>query len=177
MDVESITLLIAVSGLALSVASLTWQVATHKLTGPRMRVEVKHGLRGPAAVISWEPHDPPSDVARHVSDGFNKPVVVVTVRNVGRMAASVDSVNFSVGKVALQPDGAIEGPAMPHRIDAHDAAAWYVDAEPISRMAFAAHEALGGADPCETLVRLTTGKTVKGSVRFDARRLGRFPTR
>ncbi len=48
------TLVIAVLGLVLSVASLTWQAATFVLSGSRVRADLKHGAHNGGVLATEE---------------------------------------------------------------------------------------------------------------------------
>src|SRR5258708_4430487 len=85
------TLVIAVLGLVLSILSLIWQAATYILSGSRVRAELKHGARSADVVVSGPP-----GWKRVAAQGLDEEVIGIEVHNLGRMAASIDSVHAAL---------------------------------------------------------------------------------
>lgn len=131
---ETAALAVAIIGLVLAVLSLVWQAVTFVLAGPRVKVRLKEGLRGPAgAVIA-----PPSiytDAGRAAleADGYNEHVLAVVVTNSGRSPTTVQrwSLHFGNGVVythQLDP----RNPGLPHRLESHTTETWYASVDEIA---------------------------------------------
>ncbi|KAA1399646.1 hypothetical protein [Aeromicrobium ginsengisoli] len=156
---EVFTLTIAVVGLALSVASLTWQVVQHSLTGPRVQAEILWGGlgRGGAAIGPIR-----GDLDRTLQQGFTEPVVAVRGRNRGRMPVDIKGygvegqAGMSLSRFAWDPN-----PPLPHRLESGSEVTFYVPLEDVHRL-IDASETLG---PYNGRIRgsldLSLGKTVK----------------
>ena len=78
---DEVTLVFAVLGLVLAVASLVWQFASFQLSGPRVRVRLREGLRDLQGVLIGPPAMYPNAVGEHV--------LAVEVVNSGRLPATV----------------------------------------------------------------------------------------
>lgn len=181
-----VTLIIAVLGLALSVASLVWQAATFRLEGPRVRVELQAGAmagRGYGRVplkADWR-----TSVRQMQAQGMSKPIAVLVVRNVGRAATTV--VGYSVkGKngVAFGLTGAPPGtPALPHRLEAGsmvlyylDLIDYYLDLIDVASVAYASRQVRDGAKRVFGVVDLGSGKVIHSKESFgEAELLGVRP--
>lgn len=102
-------LVISVLALVLSVASLTWQIATHHLNGDRVVVQLGTSIPVGAA-------------------GFLPNCRSITARNRGRTAVTVTSVAVDVGngktaQIGAQLVGALSDP-LPHRLEPGASASW-----------------------------------------------------
>jgi hypothetical protein len=164
------TLVIPVLGLVQSVASLTWQAATFVLSGSRVRADLKHGAANAAGFLTGAP-----GVYRSVDDqGLGDEVIGVKVRNVGRLAASVDSIEVAMaGGMRMQMPSEVMGQSLPHRLEPQSSASWFVPAEPIQRVIRANAQVLKRSDPCEVWIEVeVVGKTVRTR---QAMRLGSRP--
>lgn len=119
------TLAIAVIGAITGVASLAWTIASHVLTGARVKVELRGGWIGPGGAVTM-PMDG-FDPSALPPDGFHRLVAAVQVRNVGRLPATVVNWGVNIGKTQL---GQVVGPwnkPLPHRVDVEEQEAWFVD--------------------------------------------------
>ena len=132
--VDTAALVIAIISLVLAVLSLAWQAVTFVLTGPRVKVCLKEGLRGPLGVMIA----PPSvytDAGRAAleADGYTEHVLAVVVTNAGRSATTVRgwSLHFGNGVVYTnQMDP--RNPALPHRLEPHTTETWYATVDEIA---------------------------------------------
>jgi hypothetical protein len=120
--VTTATLVFAVLGLVLSVASLVWQAATYTLSGPRVRADLRVGATNGQA-FGHVPAGPDwqRQVEHMVAQGMHTPILAVVVRNVGRQATSVTGyqVYLDTGQ-RLGLTGTPQGtPSLPHRLEAH----------------------------------------------------------
>jgi hypothetical protein len=128
---DTTTLVIAVVGLVLSVASLVWQAASFRLSGPRVKVHLREGFRGPLGVMVA----PPSvytDVGRAalVRQGYTEHVLVIEAVNKGRLAATVNNWSLRFGNRAVYENPTDPGnPALPHRLESYTSATWTAPVE------------------------------------------------
>ncbi|MBV9098822.1 MAG: hypothetical protein JO079_12275 [Frankiaceae bacterium] len=117
-------LVVALVGLALSVASLTWQAATFFLSGYRVRVELLLGARGMGGVATG-PVSSAQFLDHLASQGMTQPVLAVRAINVGRLPVTVTGCsvvsNTDVG--FYEPDGITN---LPHRLEPGSNETWYV---------------------------------------------------
>lgn len=110
---EVATLVIAVFGLVLSVVSPTWQAATFMLSGSRVRAELTFGYRLGDVVVTQ-----PTGWQQVAAQGFTEQVIGIKVRNVGRLAASIDTVEAALpGGTRTTMLESIIGPPLPHRLE------------------------------------------------------------
>jgi|GEM_PF-1339500 len=121
------TLVIAVVGLGLSALSLGWQAASFLLSGPRVRVHLQEGLRGPGGAV-LAPSSIYTDDGRAALErqGFDEPILAVIVVNRGRLPATVGnwSIRFGNG-AAYQNPGDPRNPALPYRLEPFTSESWY----------------------------------------------------
>jgi hypothetical protein len=125
--VDTAALVIAIVGLVLAAFSLGWQAVTFVLSGPRVKVRLKEGLRGLGGVIIAPPSIyPDSGRASLEADGYTEHVLAVVVTNSGRSATTVQrwSLNYGNGVVFThQLDS--RNPVLPHRLEPHTTETWY----------------------------------------------------
>jgi hypothetical protein len=161
---DTTTLVIAVVGLALAAASLAWQTATFALTGSRVRADILRGAIGRGGLVSsppekWNANSP----AALAAQGFTEPVVAVEVRNVGRMAVSVQKVTAYLDNgIGFSPTQT-ETP-LPFRLEPGSSEKWWVEAAVLHAAIVASrHAGIGGSDHprVHVAVGLGTGKVVK----------------
>jgi hypothetical protein len=114
------TLVIAVLGLAVAVAGIGWQIAAHTLSGAVVRVEICLGALGAGGAVIGKPGDADVDFAQLRAQGYDTPVVVVQIRNVGRLAVDVTHWCIATHKLTYTPvaDLAAVNPRLPYRLDA-----------------------------------------------------------
>jgi hypothetical protein len=122
---------------------------------------LKHGARNAAVAVTNAPGS--QQLRRLAEQGFTEEVVGVEVRNIGRMAATVDRVQAALaGGVKLQPVADLGGPTLPHRLEPQSAASWFLPAEPIRRAVAASAKVLKRPDPCELWMEVeVVGKAVR----------------
>ena len=129
MDV--VTLVIAVVGLVLSVASLCWQVAQHRLSGPRVRAELLWGGIAHDRAVTG-PIKGTLEVFRHA--GVDTPVIAVKGRNHGRLP--IDVTGFTVemdGGGGYSLPGWRFNPSLPHRLESGSEVTFYLPLEDVER--------------------------------------------
>jgi hypothetical protein len=131
-SLEIVTLVVAILGVLLALASLVWQAATFVLSGSRVRLLLRQGalkrMAGGTVRISGPLQPTASDCEVMRSQGFEEPVLIVEVRNRGRMAVSVEDI------AAVSEDGwgfkraeDPENPSLPHRLEPGAKQAWHVE--------------------------------------------------
>jgi hypothetical protein len=161
--VTGATLAIAVLSLVLSVASLTWQAATFVLSGSRVRAELKHGARNASTVVTGAPGS--QDFLSLAGQGLTDEVIGIEVRNVGRLAASIQSVSAALASgLKVTPVRELVGPTLPHTLEPQSAASWFLPAAPIRDVvAFSSKGRLKQPDPNKVWMEVTlgTGKVVR----------------
>jgi hypothetical protein len=167
-DYQVVTLVIAVLGLALSVASLSWQAAAFVLSGSRVKVELRHGAQDGVGNLM---HGPPGthDARLLASQGFVHELLGVQVRNVGRMPVDVEKVEAVLPKGIRfsHPQGHL-GPSLPHRVQPHSSQTWFLDMQPIRKAVYANAQTFGlpATQPVYVAVGLGTGKTAETNQRI-----------
>jgi hypothetical protein len=158
------TLFVAVVALALSAASLTWQLALYALSGSRPRVELLIGATDGFGIVSGPAGSEfaPQDLNLYTSQGFSEPLAGVRVRNRGRLAVSVTSWGIGVGggfTVSL-PGYAINRDApIPYRLEPGAQASWYL---PLSDVLAAMRAAAGQPYSLRAQASLGDGREIRG---------------
>lgn len=126
-----VTLVIAVLGLVLALASLGWQVAQHVLSGPRVSVELLWGGMGADRVVAG-PVQGNLDSFRYA--GVTQPIFSVKGRNRGRLPVDVTGYTVEMeGAGGYGLAGWAPNPSLPHRLDSGSEVAFYVPLEDIQR--------------------------------------------
>ncbi|SMD24201.1 hypothetical protein [Lentzea albidocapillata] len=125
------TFVVAVVAIVMSALTLTWQVANYLLTGGRPKVELRVGaihesgqlVHGPVRNLSAE------WAQRHARQGFTRPVLVVQVRNVGRLPVTIAewSVTAEPAGAAFQPIGESIGPDLPYKLEPGASETWALE--------------------------------------------------
>lgn len=155
---EIATFVLAVVGTVLAAASLTWQAATYVLTGGRVSVELRTGAlhASGSSMVTAATRDADQVWAAQLAEqGYTRPLVVVKVRNIGRMPVTIERWSLACsgppepprnrGLLAaiaaassrprrlteFQPVAGSFGPQLPHRLDAGSSETWGTDAREI----------------------------------------------
>jgi hypothetical protein len=160
---EIVTLVVAIIGVALAVASLAWQAATFVLSGSRVGLTLRRGLirRDGSGTVALalgplEPNAGHYGVMRE--QGFTEEVVIVEVRNRGRMAVSVESVRadtqdgWGFARIA-DP----ENPTVPHRLEPGAKETWHEKLAAIQKIV----DTKGESQEVWMTVELGTGKVLR----------------
>ncbi len=145
--VDAVTLVLAILGFVLSVASLLWQFVSWRLSGPRVRVEMRVGATNGQRIgtvpvnASWR--ESLDFMAKQ--DNLLSRVLVAKIVNSGRQSTSVvnysaaiDDAGMQVGVLAA-PFGS---PPLPHRLEAESQVSYYLDLNDLLKV-LAALEASG----------------------------------
>jgi hypothetical protein len=122
---------LSIIALVMSALSLGWQAATFVLTGGRVKVELRIGAMHAG---SWGMIHAPVDALEHTwsdvqaEQGYVDRVIVVLVRNVGRLPVSVMewSVMAEPTGASFRPVGHSIGPDLPYRLDPGTTETWAV---------------------------------------------------
>jgi hypothetical protein len=123
---DIVTLAIAVVGAVTGIGSLAWNIASHKLTGPRVRVELVGGWGGPSGVspVPWESFNPADGPP---SSELTEPIVGVVARNTGRYPASITSWTIQFGAVRYGPFDRPGNKPLPYRLGGGEENSWFLD--------------------------------------------------
>ncbi len=125
---EIAALVIAIVGVGLATLSLGWQAATFFLSGPRIKVNLREGLRGPLGLM-LAPASIYTAEGRAALErmGYTEQVVAVEAVNRGRLGATVNnwSVKFGNGAIYGNPSD-MRNPQLPYRLEPHTSMTWCV---------------------------------------------------
>ncbi len=142
---------VSVLALCVSIASFTWQVTTHFLIGPRVKVRGSYLYQ---AAVAGLPQ-----------------CYGVSARNIGRQAATVVGVGIDIGGGRYIPLGMLLESALsarlPARLEPYSEATWAID---LNRLRSAkADEPQGAERRWRPMAQLATGETVYGKrgIRLD----------
>jgi hypothetical protein len=159
-------LAVGICGVVLASLSLGWQAAIYVLSGGRVKVRLLVGAMGNGAMVTKPAEDLNVGWLKEpASQGFTRPVVAVTVANVGRQPVNVARWGLKSGLGTSMYPIADIGPSLPHRLEVGDAATWAVDMETVQAFRKATNEALGGS-------QLDSGrrKSLIGRIEAEVRR-------
>jgi len=142
-------------------ASLTWQVATFKLSGSRVKATLKVGGLGVGGALTAPVKGDWSKMLRQLAQqGYGTPCLAAEVSNVGRLAVDVVRCTavFSNG-MAFDPASHPANPPRDTRLDHGQAKTWFVELVPLQAAVDAA-AAVGlakSAGPQEVRMRVELG--------------------
>lgn len=126
-ETSSATLALAVTGVVLSLGAHAWQWYSFVfISGSRLRVEVRRGLRGMGAVVTHPETATDWTIESAREQEYTDPVYAIVVNNMGRGGTSGNSVELAFsdgGSVAF----ARQEPALPFRLEGEHQQTWYVD--------------------------------------------------
>jgi hypothetical protein len=132
---DIITLVVAIAGLGLAVASLIWQAATFVLSGSRVKIQLKRGFLGspqgvgPVSRVT-APLDATADhAATMAAQGFHQELLVVDVRNVGRLPVDITSVDGYLSSGWGFSEPGLYNEQLPYRLEPGSKQAWHVPIE------------------------------------------------
>jgi len=103
------------------------------------------GAFNAGGVVQWtKPGFPELRWFRHLTaQGFGEPVLIATIRNVGRMPVTIESCNWHAKEVALSLSESPPGQTLPHRLEPHDKCIVAVRLQAVVAMIEASKEVLG----------------------------------
>jgi hypothetical protein len=171
------TLVVAITALAVSSASLAWQIAStvvsFRFSGSRVAVELRVGAHNGSGGLLF-PLDQRLAFEELVAQGYTEPVLGVVVRNRGRLPVSVTAwqLSFDNGMAYVDVTSALNrNKPVPYRLEVGDEVTWLCPLVPVEAAAHASRKTLGrSAGAVHGRVILGTGgKPVmsKQSLRFD----------
>jgi hypothetical protein len=145
----SSSLPVAITGVVLASLSLGWQAANYVLTGGRITVNLLVGAMGNGSMATAAPEKLSSEWLEGLAaQGFSRPVVAVTVANVGRQPVVVAGWGLKSGLgPSMHPMADSIGPSLPHRLDVGEAATWAVDMRAVQAFTQTTNETLGSSRP------------------------------
>ena len=155
---DVVTLVVAIAGLALGLASVVWQTAQWRLAGPRMKVEMHFGAVGPGGLVT----SPDQKMLEQlVARGFTPTVLVARVRNKGRTPIAIEQVSAALenGVTFMETNTPPGTEPLPHKLEGLCSATWYVRALPLVAAAKVIHGNVTTAK-IRMAVSLGTGKTI-----------------
>jgi hypothetical protein len=147
MNVAS--LVVGICGVVLASLSLGWQAAIYVLTGGRVKVKLRVGGLGRGGMATAPPNSLTASWWENLaSQGFQRPIVAVTVANVGRQPVTVVRWGLVSGLgTSLYPMADSIGPPLPHRLDVGESETWAVDLAAVDAFIGATRETLGKSQP------------------------------
>lgn len=167
------SLVIAIVGLALAAASLSWQAATHVLTGGRVRVKLRVGAMSNGAMVTGPPEGlSPELLADLAAQGYRRPIVAVEVANVGRLPVTVTTWKLTHERgISYAPIGESIGKPLPFRLEAGEAETWAVDLQTVISLAQTTVETLTSRSGSRIhgVVELADGRSRRTQESLDLR--------
>lgn len=138
-------LAVGICGVVLASLSLGWQTASYVLTGGRVKVKLLVGALGNGGIATGPAENLNADWLKGLaSQGFSRPIVAVTVANVGRQPVMVARWGLKSGLgLSLFPSANGIGPSLPHRLGVGDAATWAIDMDTVRDFIQTANETIG----------------------------------
>ncbi len=138
-------MVLGICGVVLASLSLGWQAAQHVLTGGRVKVGLRMGAFGHGGMITAAPSSIREGWWEQLAaQGYRRPIVAVTVANVGRLPVTVArwGVRSRLG-MSMQPARDSIGPPLPHRLEVGESETWAVDMAPVDAFIRATREVFG----------------------------------
>jgi hypothetical protein len=139
------SLAVGICGVVLASLSLGWQAANYLLTGGRVKVRLRVGGLGNGGMVTAPPNSLSANWWEHLaSQGYQRPIIAVTVANVGRQPVTVARWGLRSGLgMSLYPAADSIGPRLPHRLEVGESETWAVDLAPVHAFIQAARETMG----------------------------------
>ncbi len=128
-------LVLSILGIVLATASLIWNYVQFRLSGPRVRVRILRGAKSTTAVASAAGSASEANFEMLRDQGFTEHLVGVEVSNVGRAPTEVQKCSAEFGGFGFTVMQDPSNPALPHRLEAHSSATWWVPLDPIRQIA------------------------------------------
>jgi hypothetical protein len=141
------SLVVGICGVVLASLSLGWQAANYALTGGRVKVRLRVGGLGNGGMVTASPNSLSANWWNQLaSQGYQRPIIAVTVANVGRQPVTVARWGLRSGLgMSLYPAADSIGPRLPHRLEVGESETWAVDLAPVHAFIQAARETLGSS--------------------------------
>lgn len=121
---ESASFVLGLIGTVLATASVAWQLAQHRLTGPRVRVDLRWGGLTPLGTLTGPLT---SSLETFEAAGVTRPMFAVVVRNIGRTPIDIQGYGVAAptGARVSQPGNQFD-PHLPHRLEGGSQATFHV---------------------------------------------------
>lgn len=143
---------------AMALASLVWNIAEFRLSGPRVKVELCFGAVGPAGLVSAPA--PPRDPQFIIRQGFTDPLVGINVVNRGRVSTEVHHFRCKLSNgFALADVQAGFNPPLPFVLDPHRAQTWWLPAMEVNALVHASGRVGDSARRAHMEIDITGPKT------------------
>jgi hypothetical protein len=142
---DSATTILAVLGVVLALLSLAWQAATFYLSGSRVSVEIRSGVRSATAAATIPGTAPVTHLEQMRSQGLEQAVLGVRVHNSGRSPTSVVSIDLLLPKGASYSQMGFD-PPLPFRLEAESEETWHIDADDVRAYAATLTKVLGDGE-------------------------------
>ena len=155
---DIVTLVIAIAGFGLGVASLVWNVVAHVATGVRVDVLLTCGYVGNGGYAHWQPSTSDRPFASGLSGA---PVFGVIVHNTGRLPAVVTNVSIGTPVMALSQAYVGPSPRLPHQIEVSADATWFMNFADIAALLDVSSKAKTPTSQLVATVGLGSGKSVR----------------
>lgn len=163
-NVSTAALVLGALGSLLAVASLSWQVATFKMSGSRVKVKLLIGGLGSGATVTaplnrrWN-----AKIEEFAPMGYNTPCLAIEASNVGRLAVDVVRCKAILSNgTTFEPFDYPVNPPTNYRLEHGQMKTWFIELSPLQTIVDVA--ALGNSPKHSQKVRLSlqlgTGKTV-----------------
>lgn len=135
-------LIVAILGLTLAAASLTWQATTFVLTGSRVQCELHVGAIGQRQVFVHQPVGRNEVIGAPREEwqrqGLTEGRLFVIARNVGRIAVTITGYSATCGSARYGTMRPLLGePALPHRLEPGAEVMWTLPTEEVREFAAA----------------------------------------
>lgn len=169
---EIATLVIAIIGLILAVVSLLWQAATFVLSGPRVKVRLREGIRGDhgGALLGPIENYTADGLAALTAQGYSEHVLGIEVVNTGRLPATIRTWGLRFGNRAVYTHNLDpRNPPLPHRLEPATSEVWYVPVANLQELQGDFVDQSREAATARADVDLATGKTVSSRDGFTIR--------
>ena len=124
---DPVTTVLAVLGIVLALLSLAWQAVSFRLSGSRVTVELRTGMRNAISAVTTPALATPFHLDHLRAQGFTDRVLAVQVKNSGRSPTSVVSVDVRYVNGAIYTETAFE-PRLPFRLEAESEQTWFFEA-------------------------------------------------
>jgi hypothetical protein len=122
------TTILAALGIGLALLSLAWQAWSFLLSGSRVTVEVRSGLRSATGALTIPGTANATALEQVRAQGFHEPALAVEVNNAGRGPTSIVRLDLHFGKGAAVSNTVFD-PPLPFRLDGESEQTWLFDAQ------------------------------------------------
>ena len=151
------TTVLAMAGLVLALASIAWQAWSFRLSGSRVSVALRAGMRNASGSVVTAPAELTTAGMQLLQrQGFTQPALVVEVTNSGRSPTNVLSVKILYDNGAAYAETHYT-PPLPCRVDAESEQTWYFDGTQISVYGQAMGQVLTSDKPLGIRGQVTIG--------------------